>query len=213
MADCCDPEDLQSVFTRRFARRTAKRYRTRGLSPAATRIVEFVADHGVDGASVLEIGGGVGQIQVELLRRGASHVTNLELSTQYEDEAARLLADTGMDGRVERRFLDIAREPERVEPADVVILHRVVCCYPDYQGLLSAAAQHATRLLVYSHPPSNPATRAVTWSENVARRLRGNAFRGYVHAPAAMIAVAEADGLKATYQQHSWDWDVLGLMR
>ena len=170
MADCCEPDPYQSVFTRRFARRTAKRYRNRGLSPAATRIVEFVTDHGVQGASVLEIGGGVGEIQVELLRRGASNVTNLELSTQYEHEAARLLAGTGLAGRVDRRFLDIAREPERVEPADVVVLHRVVCCYPDYQRLLCAAAQHATQLLVYSHPPDNPATRAVTWSENFARR-------------------------------------------
>jgi magnesium-protoporphyrin O-methyltransferase len=213
MADCCEPDPYQSVFTRRFARRTAKRYRNRGLSPAATRIVEFVTDHGVQGASVLEIGGGVGEIQVELLRRGASNVTNLELSTQYEHEAARLLAGTGLAGRVDRRFLDIAREPERVEPADVVVLHRVVCCYQDYQRLLCAAAQHATQLLVYSHPPDNPATRAVTWSENFARRVRGNAFRGYVHPPTAMIAAAEGDGLRMTYQHHSRDWDVVGLVR
>lgn len=213
MAGCCEPDPYQSVFTRRFARRTAKRYRNRGLSPAATRIVEFVTDHGVQGASVLEIGGGVGEIQVELLRRGASNVTNLELSTQYEHEAARLLAGTGLAGRVDRRFLDIAREPERVEPADVVVLHRVVCCYQDYQRLLCAAAQHATQLLVYSHPPDNPATRAVTWSENFARRVRGNAFRGYVHPPTAMIAAAEGDGLRMTYQHHSRDWDVVGLVR
>jgi magnesium-protoporphyrin O-methyltransferase len=153
MADCCDPEDLQSVFTRRFARRTAKRYRSHGLSPAATRIVDFVTDQGVQGASVLEIGGGVGAILVELQRRGAAHVTNLELSTQYDGEAARLLADTGVEGRVDRCLVDIAREPDRVESADVVILHRVVCCYPDIKRLLSAAAQHATRLLVYSYPP------------------------------------------------------------
>jgi len=213
MADCCDPEDLQSVFSRRFARKTAKRYRTHGLSPAATRIVEFVTDQGVQDASVLEIGGGVGAIQVELLRRGASHVTNLELSTQYEDEAALLLADTGMAARVDRRLLDIAGEPHRVESADVVILHRVVCCYPDHKRLLSAAAQHATRLLVYSHPPDSVMSRAVTWSENLVRRLRGNAFRGYVHRPEAMIASAEEQGMRMTYQHHSWDWDVVGLAR
>jgi magnesium-protoporphyrin O-methyltransferase len=213
VADCCDPEDLQSVFTRRFARRTAKRYRTHGLSPAATRIVDFVTDQGVQGASVLEIGGGVGAIQVELLRRGASRVTNLELSTQYEDEAARLLADTGLGGRVDRRVVDIAQEPDRVESADVVILHRVVCCYPDYQRLLAAAAQHATRLLVYSYPPDNVVSRAATWSENLARRLRGNTFRGYVHPPEAMLAAAVSHGMLMTYRHHSWDWDVVGLVR
>jgi hypothetical protein len=80
---CCDPEDYESVFTGRFARRVAKRYTRRGLSQAADQIVQFVVGRGVKGASILEIGGGVGEIQVELLRRGASKVTNLEISTQY----------------------------------------------------------------------------------------------------------------------------------
>jgi 16S rRNA G966 N2-methylase RsmD len=210
---CCDPDDYQSVFSPRFARRTAKRYRTRGLSPAEDRIVEFITGNGIQGASVLEIGGGVGGIQLELLRRGASQVTNLELSTQYEAQAAALLEEAGMAGRVDRRFLDIAVAPDQVEPADVVVLHRVVCCYPDYRSLLSAAAQHARRLLVFSHPPVNPATRVGFWSENLLRRVKGNSFRTYVHSPAALRATAEGDGLRMAYEHHTWDWDVVGLAR
>jgi magnesium-protoporphyrin O-methyltransferase len=210
---CCDPEDYESVFTGRFARRVAKQYTKRGLSRAAAQIVQFVVGRGVQGASVLEIGGGVGEIQIELLRRGASRATNLEISTQYEEEAARLLQRFGMAGRVDRRLLDIARSPERVEPADVVILHRVVCCYPDYQGLLSAAATHARRLLVYSHPADNPAARAAIGAENLLRSVRRNAFRAYVHPPEAMIAAAEAAGVHTSYRQRSWSWDVVGLVR
>ena len=45
--------------------------------------------------------------------------------------------------------------------ADVVVLHRVVCCYPDYERLLGAAADHSRRLLVFSHPPRNVASRAI----------------------------------------------------
>lgn len=213
MAGCCDPEDYQSVFTARFARRVARRYRTHGLDPTANRIVRFVIDQGVEGATVLEVGGGVGEIQLELLRRGASHVTNLEISTNYEQEAVRLLEGSGMAGRVTRRFLDIARSPEQVEPADVVILHRVVCCYADYKRLLSAAGSHARRMLVYSHPANNLATRTAIWSENLLRRLRKNAFRAYVHPPEAMVDAAEGERLTATYRHHSWDWDVVGLVR
>jgi magnesium-protoporphyrin O-methyltransferase len=100
-----------------------------------------------------------------------------------------------------------------VEPADVVILHRVVCCYPDYQGLLSAAATHARRLLVYSHPADNPAARAAIGAENLLRSVRRNAFRAYVHPPEAMIAAAEAAGVHTSYRQRSWSWDVVGLVR
>jgi len=213
VADCCDPDDYRSVFSERFARRTAKQYRKRGLTPAAERIVQFVADNDVQGASVLEIGGGVGHIQVELLRRGAARVTNLELSTEYEAEADRLLASAGTADRVDRRLLDIAADPERVEPADIVVLHRVVCCYPDYERLLTAAARHAKRLLVFSYPPDTRLNRTVNRLENAMRRVRGNGFRTYIHPPESMIGVSTGDGMRAAYQKHSRDWDVVGLVR
>ena len=120
MPECCDHDDYQSVFSGRFARRTSKRYQRRGLTPAARAIVDYVESRGISGATVLEIGGGVGQLQVELLRRGASHVTNLEISQNYEAEAARLLDEAEMTDQVTRRFLDIAQAPDEVEPADVV---------------------------------------------------------------------------------------------
>ena len=115
--------------------------------------------------------------------------------------------------RLVRRFLDIAAEPEGAEPADIVVLHRVVCCYPDYERLLSAAARHANRLLVFSYPPASHLNRTVNWSENSLRRIRGNGFRTYIHPPDSMIGVAAADGMRATYREHSRDWDVVGLVR
>ena len=139
MPSCCDGEGYDAVFTDRFARRVARRYRRHGLNATSSLMVDFLSRRGIEGASVLEIGGGVGEIQLELLRRGAARVTNLEISASYEEEARRLLEQSGMAGRVTRRFLDIAQTPDEVEPADVVVLHRVVCCYPDYERLLSAA--------------------------------------------------------------------------
>src|SRR4029453_2332161 len=108
----------------------AKRYRKKGLDSTAQRMVEFLEKRGVAGATVLEIGGGVGEIQIELLKRGAAHALNLELSPAYDDEATRLLREQRLEDRVERRLHDIAADPEAVERADVVVLHRVVCCYP-----------------------------------------------------------------------------------
>ena len=129
---CCDPRGCDRFFNRGFARRVARRYRKRGLDRTARRMVSFLERHGVRGASVLEVGGGVGEIQIELLKRGADRTLNLELSPAYESEATRLLRETGFEARGERRLHDIAIEPDAVAPADVVVLHRVVCCYPDY---------------------------------------------------------------------------------
>src|SRR5204863_4096528 len=99
------------------------------------------------GDSVLEVGGGVGAIQLELLKAGAAQTTNVELSPEYEPYAAELL---GEDARVQRRVRDFVRDAAELEPADDVVLHRVVSCYPDPEALVGAAADHARRRLVLS---------------------------------------------------------------
>jgi magnesium-protoporphyrin O-methyltransferase len=66
-------------------------------------MVDLLPESRVLGATVLEIGGGVGQIQLELLGRGAAAAINLELSPAYDTEAARLLAEAGLADRVQRR--------------------------------------------------------------------------------------------------------------
>lgn len=213
MGECCGNEGYQATFGDRFARRMARKYRKRGLDRTRRRLVGFLTERGIEGATVLEIGGGVGEIHVELLRRGAARVTSLEISTNYEAQAAELLEAQGLTDRVTRRFLDIAVAPDEVEPADVVLLHRVVCCYPDYELLLSAAAGHARRLLVFSHPPRNVLSRASIGFENAVRRLRRNDFRAFVHPPRAMVAVVEAQGLTRGYEHRSPAWTVVGFER
>src|SRR4051794_1298799 len=158
MANCCDPRGCDAFFGERFARRVAKRYRRRGLDRTAQRIVDFLAERGIEGATVLEIGGGVGEIQVELLKRGARRAVNLELSGAYEREARALLDEAGLADRVERRMVDIAVAPESVERAHPGVLNPGVCCYPHYQRLLRAAARPPRRPLRLRYPPPDPMT-------------------------------------------------------
>jgi magnesium-protoporphyrin O-methyltransferase len=211
MGDCCGHEGYDDTFGSWFSRRVARRYRRRGLDKTAARMVTFITEQGVNGASVLEIGGGVGGIQVELLRRGAARTTNLELVQAYETDAQALARAAGVADRIARRQLDIATSPEAVEPHDIVVLHRVVCCYPDYQRLLGAAADHATRVLVFSHPPRTMISRAMFGSENILRRLRRNPFRTYVHDPNALVLAAERGNLQPTYRHRGRSWHVVGL--
>ena len=213
MSGCCDPGGYDAIFGEGFARHRERRYRRRGLGRTERAIVAFLADHGVDGASVLEIGGGVGEIQLELLRRGAATATNLELVRAYDEPAARLAAEAGLSDRIERRIVDIVEEPGQVARADVVVLHRVVCCYPDHERLLTAAADHAVRLLVFSHPPRNLLSRTVVATENAALRMRGRTFRTWTHRPEAMIDVLEGRGLTLAYQHRGFAWHVQGLVR
>lgn len=213
MTGCCDPRGCDAMFGPGYARHLAARYRRRGLDRTAQRIVDYLVDRGLEGASVLEIGGGIGDIQVELLRRGAERATSLELVDAYDAEAAALAEAAGVRSRITRRRLDLAADPDLVEPHDVVVLHRVVCCYPDYERLLTAAADRARRLLVFSHPPRNILTRALVGGQHLGSRLAGGSFRAYTHPPAAMVAVAEGRGLRAAYRHRGRIWRIVALER
>ena len=213
MARCCDPRGCERFFTARYAHRAANRYRRRGLDGTARRMVGFLESELIAGATVLEIGGGVGEIGLELLKRGACRAVNLELSPSYDHEAAALAADAGVQDRTVRRRLDIALEPAAVEPADVVVLHRVVCCYPDYERLLGAAAGRARRLLVFSHPPRNAVSRALLAAQNAWFRISGSPFRTFAHPPGAMIETLERAGLRSVFSHRGRAWWAAGFER
>ena len=213
MASCCNARGCDEFFTARMAAKAAESYRKNGIDKTAQRLVAFIAEQGIEGATVLEIGGGVGDVQIELLKQGAATTLNLELSPGYEEEATQLLREAGVEGRAQRRLHDIAADSHEIEPADVVVLHRVVCCYPDYERLLGAAADHARRLLVFSYPPRNVVSRFLLGSENLLSRLRRKRFRAFVHPPAKMLAVVEQRGFRQEYSHHPFVWQIAGFER
>ena len=217
MNDCCavpGAEGYEEVFDDRFARKSARRYQRKGLTPTERRIVSFISATGVDDATVLEVGGGVGEIQLELLARGAASTVNLELSGAYEAEAARLIGEAGVDGRVTRRLgVDLAVTTEKVDMADVVVLHRVVCCYPDYERLLGAAADRARHTIVFSHPPRTLTRRAFVAVGNLALRLSHKTYRGFIHSPSAMIDTLRRHGFEPRLRHNGRSWCVIGAIR
>jgi magnesium-protoporphyrin O-methyltransferase len=188
---CCGPRGAE-IFDERQARRDVAAYRRRGLDRAARRIVDAAAGKG----DVLEIGGGIGAIELELVRRGAPRAANVELSPAYEPFARELLAEAGFTQRVDRRIGDMVEQPELAAPADVVVMHRVVCCYPDMPALVGIAADKARRLLALTYPRDAWWTRLGARAVNVFMRVTGNEYRSFIHRPAVIAATAEAHGLR-----------------
>jgi magnesium-protoporphyrin O-methyltransferase len=211
---CCrPPRGYTKLFSKRAARRDAKRYRREGLDDTAATMVGFLLERGLDGASVLEIGGGVGAIQVELLEAGAARATNLELSPEYEEEAAALAREHGLEERIDRRLGDVVQAPALADQADAVVMHRVVCCYPDYDALVGAAAERANRYLVMSFPRPRRAVRTAFAAANVFARLLRWEYRTWVHAPDAILAAAERRGLTLARETSGRVWQVAALER
>ena len=193
MGTCCG-RGYEKTFGRRQARRDARRYRRKGLDDAGQRLVDELAARGVTGATALEVGGGVGAIELELLRRGVRRATIVELSHGYDEEANALAREAGAEQQIERRHGDFVEEEAQVEAADLVVMHRVVCCFPDPERLVGTASQHARRLLALTFPRGTWWVRLGFRLANVWFRLSGG-IEGFVHPPARIVSAAERSGL------------------
>jgi len=170
-----------------------------------------VKERGVEGATVLEPGGGVGAIEIELLKAGAAHSTVVELSAGYDEEARELAREAGVEDRIERRHGDFAANG--VPPVDVVVMHRVVCCYPDYERLLDAAAKRAQRILVFTHPPQNPLAVLAFGAVNLLMSVRGKEFRAFVHPPEELFEVVRRNGLEPFARKRLGFWRGVAFAR
>ncbi|HVH31113.1 MAG TPA: methyltransferase domain-containing protein [bacterium] len=211
---CCTPAAYGTVFDGREARRSARTYRKKGLDPTARRIVRFLSAQEDVPRTVLEIGGGIGALQMELLRAGASRTTNIELSPAYEAVAQSLLADAGLTDHVQRHLGDFAAAPEAFPLADVVIMHRVVCCYPEVARLVRSAADHAQRYLAMSYPRDAWWVRGGLAAENLLLfSMRGIGFRVFVHSPQTILAIASSYGFTPAFQHRGWVWEAVVLRR
>jgi magnesium-protoporphyrin O-methyltransferase len=206
VSGCCPQYGYEDLFGDRFAKRTAKRYRRKGLDTEQRRIVEFLGD----AESVLEIGGGVGAIALEVGRRGA-RATVVEVVPAYAPFARELARDAGVE--LDFRLADLVAHPDAVEGADAVALNKVVCCTPDGIPLTATAARLAGTRLALSFPRDTRPARLFARAQNLVFRLLRRRFRVYVHPRAALVEAAEADGLRLAYEHVGLVWRVAGFER
>jgi len=212
VAGCCNPIDYRRLFSRKYASRDARRYRHRGLGATSRALVDLAGD--VEGATVLDVSGGIGAIELELLAAGAECATNVELSGGYEEAASALLTERGLSDRVDRRVADFVSEGDAVEPHDLVVLHRVVCCYPDVDALMGAAAEHARKRLVLTYPQEHLLMRFGLRVINLWLRVSGCGFRTYGHPIARILGAAEVHGLELERRERQgFLWESAALVR
>jgi magnesium-protoporphyrin O-methyltransferase len=212
VAGCCSQSEYRRFFNRKAAAKDARRFRKRGLTGTALALTTLAGD--VRGSTVLDIGGGIGAIELELLESGAARATSVELSGAYEHEAEALLEERGLASRVERRIGDFVADASSVEPHDVVVLHRVVCCYPDLEALVGEAADHARRTLLLTYPQDRFVVRAGVRVVNLGLRISRCGFRTYAHRVERILAVAGEHGFALqTRRSSGLLWESVALER
>jgi magnesium-protoporphyrin O-methyltransferase len=213
VSDCCTPKGYGQIFSAKNAAGEAKRYRRKGLDGTSKRIFDFVRERGVEGKTLLEVGGGIGAIEIELLKAGMARAINVELTPTYEAAARELLAEAGLTDHVERRVMDFAQSGPEVETADVVVMNRVICCYPDMPKLAGAAANRTKGLLVMSFPNRRWWTRLGLTVANFGFRVIRLQFRVFLHPPELIQAAVQQHGFRTRFNERGLLWQVNAFER
>lgn len=194
MTGCCARHGQEEFFGEKTAANDASKYRRKGADPMARSLARRAAARGVEGVSVLEIGGGIGQVALELLKAGAASAEVVELLPDYEPFVRALASEAGVADRMSFRTADLVADPTAAAPVDVVVMNKVVCCTPDGIVLAGIAAELARRALVLSFPRDVWWARTGLATVNLYLRLRRRRFRVFVHPQAALESAVEAHG-------------------
>jgi hypothetical protein len=179
VSGCCARHGQEELFGAKMAARDARKYRRKGPDAIARSLARRSGARGVEGATVLEIGGG----------------EVIELVPDYEPYVRELASEAGVADRVAFRTADLVADPAAGRPADIVVLNKVVCCTPDGVELAGIAASLARRTLAISYPRRSWWVRAFARAANVYFSARRRRFRVYAHLPQALHAAVEAHGL------------------
>jgi hypothetical protein len=213
VASCCRAGPCEELFRPRVARRSLEQYRSKGLGDLDRRLVEVASEGGLEGTRVLEIGGGIGTIQAELVEAGAEHGEVVELVSAWEPYARELARDKGLETRTSFRVADVLESPDSIEAADVVVLNRVVCCSPDGVQLAGAAARLTERTLVLSFPRHTFWFRLGVRALNAGMWVARRSFRIFAHPRDALIGAASSQGLRLVETGRRGFWEYAALRR
>jgi magnesium-protoporphyrin O-methyltransferase len=206
--NCCSGDEFAEIFDRRTADNDRRRYRRSGPDRTTRQLLDLLHSRGVEGGSVLDIGGGIGVVDHELIAAGASGAVLVEASAASAEAARDVARERGTDDRITIVCGDFVGRAANVEPADIVTLDRVICCYPDVDRLVGLSAARARRLYGVVLPRDRWLTRVAIGLSNAWFRLRGKAYRAFAHPNAVVDALAAASGLRLAAESGTLFWRV-----
>ena len=186
----------ERAFDRGYAEDDLEGYRRDGPSKQTRALIDAVAALAApEGATVLDIGGGIGAIQLELLKRGASRTTDVDGSSAFIAVARAEAARQGFGDRTAYLHGDVVALATQVPPADIVTLDRVICCYPDMPALVGLAAERTQRALGLVWPREAWWMHGAIAAFNLVQRFKRFPLTQHLHHFGAVDAVAQAHGL------------------
>lgn len=213
MPGCSCATDYDAIFDDRMARRELEAYRRRGPQGSTRRLIGMLLAEGVTDSRLIDIGGGVGVIGHELLAAGAASVLDVDASHGYLAAARAEAERRGLATRAEYRYGDFVELSGEIEPADLVTLDRVLCCYADWEALVARSTERARRIYAIVYPTDRWWMRAAARLGNAGLALFRQSFRFHVHPNRAVERRIRAAGFQLVHRHRGAIWQTLAYRR
>ncbi len=204
----CQCQGIDAQFDRGHAASKLADYQKKGPADTTRILLGALKAAGIEGAALLDIGGGIGAIPIELLQAGAASAVSVEASTAYLETAQQEAQRRGLQDRIQFLHGDFVALAADVPAVEIVTLDRSLCCYPDMLALVGLSAARARQLYALVYPRDTWWMKAGIAALNVLQRLRGAAFRAYVHPTDAVEALLREHGLRRRFHRRSGFWQI-----
>jgi 2-polyprenyl-3-methyl-5-hydroxy-6-metoxy-1,4-benzoquinol methylase len=211
--NCCQCQGIEELFSEQLVAGELSSYRAKGPSKTTRIMTDALKKEGIQGLSLIDIGGGVGAVQHELLNAGVQNATDVDASQAYINAARGEAQRRGLADRVIFQYGNFVDLAAQIPPADIVTLDRVICCYPDMEKLVSLSAARARKFYALVYPRDDWWLRIGAAIMNFFFRLRRNPFRIFPHPTQAVEALIASNGLKRRFYRATPIWQVVVYSR
>lgn len=211
--NCCQCQGMEEQFNQKLAERELQKYRKKGPGKPTRILLEAIQTSGVEGLTLLDIGGGVGAIQSELFKSGLSQATEVEGSSAYLEAAKKEAERQGYLDEVNFIQGDFVEMVKEIPSADIVTLDKVICCYPDLQTLVGLSSQKAGKIYGVIYPVDTWWMKFGVRIPNFFFKIKHNPFRLYIHPTQAIEALIRKSGFKRKFYCKLFRWHVAVYQR
>ena len=210
---CAQCQGIEELFSEAYVNKELQRYRARGPIKTTGMLIEAIRQTAVEGLTLLDIGGGVGALQHALLQAGAQEATSVDASQAYTDAAREEAQRRGLSSRVKQVHANFTDAADRIAPADIVTLDRVICCYDDMEKLVRLSAERARRLYGLVYPRDTWWLRFGLRLENAYFKLSRCPYRSFIHSSQAVEGLLKEKGFRRISYRRTLFWQVAVFAR
>ncbi len=170
-------EENIALFFNNESNNMSTRQETKGLPESAIHQNDLIV--GSNAHLALDIGSGPGNVLIDLIDKGVDSAIGIDLSPKMSEIAIKNIKKHDMDDRAEiivGSFLDTDFDRK----IDAISMHRVLCCHPDREGMLSKSMAINPQIITLTVPRDWKIMRVVMAVVGVVLDKLGK-FRPFIH--------------------------------